>query len=262
MPELPECEAARKRIADGALNRTIEGFSLGEVSHVELPSEEDRARFIGTQFTRTRRHGKYIFIGSKDGPWLHIHLGMAGSVRVMENDADLADYIRFTVEFEGGTRLHFRDPRKFGKVTVVEDVDDFIADKGLGPDALEIGDNAFADTIGKTRGAVKSALLSQKKLAGVGNLWADETLYRTGIDPDATANTLEQAKVSEMHANMQSILQAVVDTNATYAKLPDDWLIHHREEGEACSRCDGTIAKKTVGGRTSYYCPEHQAGAS
>ncbi|MEW9921174.1 Fpg/Nei family DNA glycosylase [Marimonas sp. MJW-29] len=260
MPELPECEAARRRIDAGALHRTIEGFDLGEVSHVELPSEDERARFVGTQFSRTHRHGKYIFVGSKDGPWLHIHLGMAGSVRVLEEGAELPDFIRFTVKFEGGNRLHFRDPRKFGLVRLVEDVDEFIADKGLGPDALEIGDNAFSETIGKTKGAIKSALLSQKKLAGVGNLWADEALYRTGIDPEAKANKLEAGKVSELHRAVRDILRAVVDTDATYSKLPDDWLIHHREDGDACTRCDGKITKKTVGGRTSYYCPDHQSG--
>lgn len=262
MPELPECEAARKRIAAGALNRTIEGFALGEVSHVELPTESERKRLIGTQFTRTRRHGKYIFVGSVDGPWLHIHLGMSGSVRVMDTADPPADYIRFTVEFEGGTCLHFRDPRKFGRIELVEDVDAFIADKDLGPDALQMGDNAFAEVIGKTRGAIKSALLSQKKLAGVGNLWADESLYRSGIDPETRADTLSSDQIQTLHKELRHVLQAVVDTNAEYGQLPDAWLIHHRSDGDACTRCDGTISKKTVGGRTSYYCPDHQVGTS
>ncbi len=258
MPELPEAEAARKRIADGVLHRTIEGFTLGEVSHVDLPSEAERERFVGTQFTRTHRHGKYIFVGSKDGPWLHIHLGMAGSLRVTDADAELPDYVRLSIRFEGGTRLHFHDPRKFGTVQLVEDIHAFIAEKGLGPDALMMGDNAFAETIGKTNGAVKSSLLSQKKLAGIGNLWSDEALYRTGIDPAATARDLPASKVSALHGAVHDILQAVVDTDANYAELPEDWLIHHRKDGAACTRCTGTITKKTVGGRTSFHCPDHQ----
>lgn len=262
MPELPECEAARKRIADGALNRTIEGFVLGEVSHMELPTESERDRFLGTQFTCTRRHGKYIFVGSASGPWLHIHLGMSGSVRVMDSDYPPADFVRFTVEFQGGTRLHFRDPRKFGLIRLVDDVDAFIDEKGLGPDALQIGDNAFSEAMGKTHGAIKSALLSQKKLAGVGNLWADEALYRSGIDPEAKANALGSDQVKSLFNELRLVLKAVVDTNADYSKLPDAWLIHHRNEGDACTRCDGTISKKTVGGRTSYFCPDHQVGAS
>ena len=258
MPELPEAEAARKRIADGALHRTIEGFALGEVTHMDLPSEEERGKLIGTQFSRTHRHGKYIFVGSKEGPWLHIHLGMASSIRVLDAGEELPKFIRFTVEFEGGQRLHFRDPRKFGHIQLVEDLEAFIEGKGLGPDALTIGDNAFATNVGGTKGAVKSALLSQKKLAGVGNLWADEALYRTGIDPESRAVDLKVSRIADLHRAVREILQAVVDTDATYSELPSDWLIHHREAGENCTRCNGTIQKKTVGGRTSYYCPDHQ----
>jgi formamidopyrimidine-DNA glycosylase len=260
MPELPEAEAARKRVADGCLHRSVTGFALGEVSHMDLPDKAARERFVGTQFTQTRRHGKYIFIGSKDGPWLHIHLGMAGSLRVLHEDAELPKFIRFTVNFEGGTRLHFRDPRKFGHIEVIDDVDDFIAKRGLGPDALTIGDNAFAANVGGTRGAVKSALLSQRKLAGIGNLWADEALYRSGIHPDTKASDLAEDRVRNLHTAVRDILQTVVDTDATYSKLPSDWLIHHREDGDDCTRCDGTITRKKVGGRTSYHCPEHQTG--
>ena len=260
MPELPEAEAARARLDAGALHRTIEGFSLGEVSHMDLPDKDARARLIGTQFSTTRRHGKYIFIGTMDGPWLHIHLGMSGSLRVMAAEDELPTYVRFTVAFEGGQRLHFRDPRKFGHIEVIEDVDDFIEAKHLGPDALTIGDNAFAEIIGKTKSAIKSALLSQRKLAGIGNLWSDEALYRTGIDPETRADRLSSAQVRKLHGAVRDILQAVVDTGATYSKLPDDWLIHHRKDGDACTRCDGTITKKKVGGRTAYHCPEHQTG--
>ncbi|UWR22060.1 Fpg/Nei family DNA glycosylase [Sulfitobacter sp. S190] len=261
MPELPEAEAARQRIERGALNRTIEEITLGEVSHMDLPDEDDRARLIGTQFTRTHRHGKYIFAGSKDGPWLHIHLGMAGSIRVLDASQDLPDYVRFSVHFEGGSVLHFRDPRKFGHIELIEDVDDFVSEKGLGPDALTIGDNAFSQSVGATKGAVKSALLSQKKLAGVGNLWADEALYRSGIAPDARAVDLSPDRVRNLHKAVLETLQAVVDTGASYEKLPQEWLIHHREAGDACTICDGTIDKKTVGGRTSYFCPNHQKTA-
>lgn len=261
MPELPEAEAARKRIAQGALNRTIEAVTLGEVSHVEVPSKAQRDALVGTQFTRTHRHGKYIFVGSVSGPWMHIHLGMAGAIRMTEAGDDMPKHVRLSVVFEGGSKLHFRDPRKFGLVRMVDDVDAFVAEKRLGPDALSIGDNAFAQNVGSTRGAVKSALLSQQKLAGVGNLWADEALYRAGIDPETVARDLASNRVTKLHGHLRDILSDVVKTDATYSKLPGDWLIHHRTDGDACTRCDGTITKKTVGGRTSYHCPDHQTGA-
>ncbi|MCB5199331.1 hypothetical protein LGQ03_08760 [Loktanella sp. TSTF-M6] len=258
MPELPEADAARRRIADHCLHRTIEGFTIGEVSHVDLPPTDQLDRFIGTQLTRTHRHGKYIFAGSVDGPWMHIHLGMAGSLRVWDDGGDVPDYARLTVNFEGGRRLTFRDPRKFGHVQMVADVDQFVADKGLGPDAMQIGDNAFANVIGGTRGAVKSALLDQGKLAGIGNLWADESLYRTGIMPDAKASDLPAEQIAALHTTVQDVMGTVMDKNADYSQLPRDWLIHNRTDGADCTRCDGTITKMTVGGRTSYHCPAHQ----
>ena len=258
MLELPESDAARRRIADHCLHRTIAAITLGEVSHVDVPDQSTLDRLVGTQFRATRRHGKYIFAGTHGGPWLHIHLGMSGSLRVYDDGDTAPDYARITVEFEGTRRLAFRDPRKFGTTAVIDDVDAFIAAKGLGPDAMEIGDNAFAQVIGGTKGAVKSALLDQSKLAGVGNLWSDEALFRCGIMPDARASDLAADRIARLHRAVQDIMGHVMAKNADYSQLPRDWLIHHREDGTDCPRCGGTITKKKVGGRTAYHCPDHQ----
>lgn len=254
MPELPEAEAARARIAGGALNRTITAVTLGEVSHMDMPSEAARQALVGTQLTTTHRHGKYIFVRGEEGPWLHIHLGMAGAIRVA---AEAPKYTRLSVAFEDGPSLHFRDPRKFGHVQMVDDLEAFIAAKRLGPDALQIGGNAFADTIGRTRGAVKSALLNQRKLAGVGNLWADETLFRSKVHPATPGTALPAEVLTRMHRDMLDILNAVIATGANYAQLPRDWLIHNRTVG-AQTAAGGRIEKMTTGGRTSFYCPAEQ----
>jgi formamidopyrimidine-DNA glycosylase len=260
VPELPEVEAARARVEAGALNRTVEAVSTGEIRHVKLPPRKALEQFVGTRFTEARRHGKYLFIGSKSGPWLHIHLGMSGSLRLTEEGEDTPKYARLTFAFEGGRQLHFRDPRKFGRIEVIEDVDAFIEAKGLGPDAQKIGDNAFAARVGGSKSAVKTVLLNQRKLAGVGNLWADEALYQSGIDPAVRADELTGARMRKLHKTLHDVLRSVVATDATYSKLPGDWLIHHRKAGDDCTRCRGTIAKKKVGGRTSYHCPDHQHG--
>ena len=259
MPELPEAESNRRRIETGALNRTIERVLLGnDTKHVELPGPDARERLVGRQFSEARRYGKYVFAGSKDGPWLVIHLGMAGSVRVYDEEDGRPDYARLVVEFEGTRRLAFRDPRKFGWVKVVEDPSEEIGRRGLGPDALSSGRDEFADAVGASRGAMKSALLDQKKLAGVGNLWADETLYRSGIAPDAVARDLSGDEITSVHTAMGEVLNGVCDTNADYSKLPNGWLIHRREEDAACGRCDGKIGKAKVSGRTTYFCTAHQ----
>ncbi|CTQ48779.1 Fpg/Nei family DNA glycosylase [Jannaschia donghaensis] len=259
MPELPEVEALRRRIEGGALHRTIEAVELGnDTAHVDLPDPDARASLTGGQFTKTRRHGKYLFAGAASGPWMALHMGMAGSVRLYDADDAAPDYARLIVRFEGDRRMAFRDPRKFGWVKVVDDPDTEIAAHDLGPDALDIDEATFVDRIGSSRGAVKSALMAQEKLAGIGNLWADETLYQTGVHPTAKGTDLSERTLSDLYTASRRTLTSVCDVDADYGELPDAWLIHRRETDRACSRCDGQIQTAKVGGRTSYFCAGHQ----
>ncbi|CUH39713.1 Formamidopyrimidine-DNA glycosylase [Jannaschia seosinensis] len=259
MPELPEVEAYRRRIEQGACHRTIAAVERGDdTSHVDLPGPKDRARLDGHQFTKARRHGKLLFAGSASGPWVALHMGMAGSVRVYDADDGTPDYARLIVTFEGDRRMAFRDPRKFGWVKVIDDPDAEIASHELGPDVLEVDAETFADRLGSGHGAVKSALTDQARLAGMGNLWADETLYQVGIHPAAKVCDLSADDIRALYRTARRILSAVCDADADYAALPVAWLIHHREAGAACTRCDGTITSRKIGGRTSFFCPEHQ----
>jgi formamidopyrimidine-DNA glycosylase len=259
MPELPESDAMRLVIERDCLHRTIEAVELGEnTSYIDLPGSNSRSRLTGKRFTTTYRHGKFIFAGSKSGPWMMVHLGMTGKLIAFDAPADPPDHTKLLIRFEGDRRLAFRCPRKLGRVAIVDDPQEFVAEGGYGPDALKIGHDAFVETIGSTRGAIKSALMNQNKLAGIGNLWSDEVDFQLGIDPERRADDIAQDILSEMHETMRTILRAVLDTEATYSRLPDDWLIRHRKKGAACPRCEGTIAAKKVGGRTAYYCPSHQ----
>ena len=264
MPEAPEAEANRLRIERECLNRTIEAAEPGDdTSYIELPGDNERARLVGHQFTQTHRHGKLIFAGSKTGPWICVHLGMTGSLRPFDaEDGDggdeAPDYVKFLIRFEGDRRLAFRCPRKLGWVRVVDSPEAEIERIGFGPDALDIERDAFVEVIGSSRGAIKSALIEQKKIAGVGNLWSDEILYRTGIDPERKGTDLSDETLGDIHTAMRDILHAVMETEAHYADLPEDWLIHTRDEGAQCPQCGGTITKTKVGGRSAYHCTRHQ----
>lgn len=262
MPELPECEANRRRVEAETLHRTIEAVSLGDdVAHVELPDGAARDRLVGRQFTETHRHGKLIFAGSKSGPWIAVHLGMTGSLRPYDGAGAAPDYARITIAFEGDRRLAFRCPRKFGWVRVVDGPDGVIDEAGMGPDALQIDADAFAERLGGSRAALKSALMDQKKLAGIGNLWSDETLYRAGLHPETRAGDLSRDRVDALRQTMREVLQGVLDVDARYGDLPRDWLIHRREADADCPLCGGRIATAKVGGRTAYFCPQHQGAA-
>lgn len=259
MPELPEAEANRRRMERQCLDRTIEDAVPGEnVSYIELPGDNERARLVGRQFTETRRHGKLVFAGSKTGPWICVHLGMSGKLLPFDAPDDPPDHTKFLIRFEGDRRLAFRCPRKLGWLRVVDNPDEEIERIGFGPDALEVSCEDFVEVIGGTNGTVKGALLNQRKLAGIGNLWSDEILFDTGIMPDRKASSLDEKTLREMHRTMRDRLEKVVGTDADYSKLPKNWLVRHRRKGETCRKCGGTIASKSVGGRTAFYCKQHQ----
>lgn len=259
MPELPENEAQRLELERECLNRTIEAIELGDdTSYIELPGDNERARLIGHQFTETRRHGKNIFAGSKTGPWMTVHLGMTGRLVPFDAPEDPPDHTKLLIRFEGDRRLAFRCPRKLGHVRVIESPEGYIAQEELGSDALSIDKDEFLEVFGSTRSAVKSVLMKQQKMAGVGNLWSDETLFQAGIHPEARTDELGEEKLVKIFTIMHSVLQAVVKVEANYKQLDEKWLIRHRSEDADCPRCEGTIRKKKVGGRTAYFCEKHQ----
>ena len=262
MPELPENEAQRLMLTRECLNRTIERVELGDdVTYIELPGDNERGRLVGRQFTQARRHGKNIFAGSKTGPWIAVHLGMTGWLIPFDAHDDPPDHTKLLFVFEGDRRLAFRCPRKLGHIKVIDDPDDYIAQNDLGPDALSIERDAFADVVGGSRAAIKSALMAQEKLAGIGNLWSDETLFHIGIAPTVRANTLDRAKLDTLYDTMRELLKKGVEVEADYAQLPGDWLIRHRDEGGECPRrgCGGTLQRTKVGGRSAYHCDTHQS---
>ncbi|KLE35672.1 Fpg/Nei family DNA glycosylase [Aurantiacibacter luteus] len=260
MPELPEAQTNRQRIEDRCLNRTIEAVELGDdVTYIELPGDNERRRLVGHQFTQTRRHGKLIFAGSKTGPWICVHLGMTGKLLPFDAPDEAPDYTKLLIVFEGDRRLAFRCPRKLGWVRVVDSPEAEIARIGFGPDALTISRDDFVALMGKTSGTIKGALMAQRKLAGIGNLWSDEILFQTGWHPETVAKTIDDDALGTMFDCMREVLVAVCKTGAQYKKLPKDWLIGDRKAGKPCPRCDGTIAKVKVGGRSAYYCDTHQA---
>ncbi len=259
MPELPEAEANRRRIEDQCLNRTIEDAALGDnVTYIELPGDNERGRLVGRQFTETHRHGKLIFAGSQSGPWICVHLGMTGKLLPFDTPDDPPDHTKFLIRFEGDRRLAFRCPRKLGWVRIIDSPDEEIERIGFGPDALEISEEKFAEVIGGTKGTIKGALMAQKKLAGIGNLWSDEILFQTGVHPEIAASDLGEGQLSKMFATMRDVLTGVCKTGADYSQLPRTWLIADRKKGADCPCCDGTIVKSKVAGRSAFHCDSHQ----
>ncbi|WP_373355835.1 Fpg/Nei family DNA glycosylase [Pseudoroseicyclus sp. CXY001] len=258
MPELPAAEAMRRRVEAGALHRTITGATVTDLGPMHMPSAAELERLTGTRFTAARRYGKYVFIGSASGPWLVISLGMTGTIRTYDESEGAPDHAKLTVTFEGERRLAYICPRKFGDTYLAESPEAFVAEHGLGPDALEVSREDFIARLSPSKTAVKTAMIDQNRIAGIGNLWSDEALYRVGLRPDVPANTLKDNSLGALHAAIRDILTEAIDAGDP-PDFPEDWLATRRKPGAACGRCEGTIEKKTIGGRSAYFCPTHQA---
>lgn len=256
MPELPEVEMYKRYFARHALHEPI---ARVRVLDDRILGRTRKAAFVrgltGHSFTRVRRHGKHLFADARD-IWLHLHFGMTGDL--LYYDADPPRFARVIFDFRNGKHLAFEDMRLFGYAELSADPETYVRESQLGPDPLEMNLRDFRGRIGKRKGAVKSVLMSQDVIAGVGNLYADETLFRSAIDPRRTLDRVSDAEVKGMFGNMKKVLRETIAFKAKGKSYPARFLVGHREEGDRCPKCGGTIARTIVGGRTTYYCSRHQ----
>ena len=258
MPELPEVEMYARYFARHALHQKIDRVRVLDERILGGTRKAVFTRELrGRSFEEVRRHGKHLFARTSSHTWLHLHFGMTGDLAYY--DATPPRFARVVFDFENGKHLAFEDMRMFGYAELVTDPDDYIHDTGLGPDPLTIDLRAFRLRLGKRRGAIKAVLLSQDVIAGVGNLYADETLFRSGIDPRIPADRLTAEHVRTIFGNMKRVLTETIAFKSRGGDHPARFLVEHREEGDRCPKCGGTIARTVVGGRTTYFCSRHQA---
>jgi len=260
MPELPEVELYTRYFADHALGQKIsrvvvrDARILGATTPARL-----RAALTGRRFARVRRHGKHLFADA-GSLWLHLHFGMTGDLAYYRDTRDEPRFARLVIDFAGGGYLAYDDMRLFGVIDLSPAPDEFIDAHGLGPDALDpnFTSRSFMRRLAGRRGAIKALLMSQEIIAGLGNLYADEALFASGIDPRRPAERLSTAEAGLLFRAARQILRQVIKRKAMRQTYPPRYLIPHREEGERCPRCGGEIGRAIVGGRTTFYCGRHQ----
>lgn len=257
MPELPEVETYARYFAKHALAQRIRRVDVRDERILGGIRKDAFVRKLkGRAFRSVRRHGKHFFADAEAG-WLHLHFGMTGDLAYYR-DEDAPRFARVVFDFDNGAHLAFEDMRLFGVVDLIKDPDAFIRERNLGPDPLDpkLTIARFAEILEGRRGAIKSLLMSQDILAGLGNLYVDEILYQTGIHPRRPVHKIRDRKA--LYETMRRILRESVAHRANYAEFPQESFFHHREEGERCPRCGGTIRRTVVFGRTTYFCAKHQ----
>ncbi|WP_244930262.1 DNA-formamidopyrimidine glycosylase family protein [Nocardioides sp. W7] len=268
MPELPEVETARAAIERSALGRIVADVDDSDsfVCRPHAPGEI-RSALVGHRLVAARRRGKSMWCETDGGPLLGLHLGMAGRIVVTppagtdaEPDAG-GDYwgdgptrpgatawYRFTLHFEDGGALRLHDKRRLGRVRLDPDLD------ALGPDAEEIDRAEFRRRVGRGRAPLKARLLDQSALAGVGNLLADETLWRSALDPRRTVDTLTTEDLDLLRRELRAAIRSAV----RYGGVHTGEIIEHRRPGGRCPRCGAEMVRGTVGGRTTWWCATEQ----
>jgi formamidopyrimidine-DNA glycosylase len=219
-----------------------------------------RARVKGKSFRSTRRHGKFLFVSVGKDDWLILHFGMTGYLSYFKDPSDEPDHTRLLIRFSNGYNLAYSCQRKLGRIAMTDDVDEYIEKQNLGPDALAeaLDLDAFEEVITAHRSMLKSSLMSQDKLAGVGNIYSDETLFQAGVHPQSQTTRLDHGDVRNVYQSMRRVLRKAIDWHVDPDRFPRHYLIRHREPKTECPKCGGTIQKRTVAGRSAYFCKDHQ----
>ena len=251
MPELPEVERARALIESLALGRRIASVDDTDtwVCRPHAPGEI-AAALTGATLVGAHRRGKSMWVDLQDGPPLGIHLGMTGSIVVDANGAAMPSD-RFTLGFEDGGSLRLRDRRRLGRVVLDPDL------SRLGPDAAEVSRAEFRERVGRGTAPLKARLMDQAVIAGVGNLLADETLWRAGLSPRREAGSLSDEELDALRRALRAATRRAIRLGGVHTGE----LMPHRERGGTCPRCGATLERATIGGRTTWWCPREQPEA-
>ncbi|MEX2494828.1 MAG: DNA-formamidopyrimidine glycosylase family protein [Woeseia sp.] len=263
MPELPDVENYCRYLQRHGLHKRIEGVTVDAPRILKGISGPGLERALkGHTLERARRHGKHLLAAIDDGHWLAFHFGMTGRLQHFNKDEDDPPYDRLRFDFAGDEHLAYVNKRMLGRVELVEDADDFIRSKKLGPDAASVDEPTYRDRLRAKRGAIKAALMDQSLFAGIGNVYSDEILYHAKIHPRTNIAALDDSTVKQLYRATRRVLDMAVKRGAgtedVARRVPKTWLLPHRKRGAPCPRCGGKIATLKVQGRTAYLCPSCQ----
>ena len=277
MPELPEVETIARGLARRVSGDVIESIWLGRKREpLKSSAREIAATLEHSRIAGVRRMGKHIVFDLEHqgvGPteaartqtaqWI-VHLGMTGRLQVCEPQAEVLKHTHAILKLASGMELRFVDPRRFGRLSVAR-VGGFDAG-GIEP--LEADLDRFLILFGGRKTPIKSALLNQKLLRGVGNIYADESLFRAGIRPRRRASSITREQFAKLLASVKEVLKEAITAGGSsisdYVDANGDegfFQLQHRvygREGQPCLACKTPVKRIVIAGRSSHYCPKCQ----
>lgn len=264
MPELPEVETIVNALRPHAVGRTFAGVRVNDVRPLQnLSPEEFCQKLIGRKIIALDRRGKYLIFRLSGGMNMIVHLRMTGAL--LWNPAASEPFSRVEYFFDDGSLLVFSDIRRFGTIFLVRDASKVVGKLGIEPLGNDFTAAVLKKLLDSRSAPVKSVLLNQEQIAGIGNMYADEALFKAKIHPARPASSLHDSELGLLHDAIRDVLRRGVKNRGASIRdyrAPDgargsahtEFCVAHRL-GEKCPRCGTPIKRVVVGQRGTYFCP-------
>jgi formamidopyrimidine-DNA glycosylase len=275
MPELPEVETVVKGLRPLITDKIVTAVEIREENMIAFPKADIEAftdSLVGSKIEAINRRGKYIIIELSQDKNMVIHLRMTGKLLVKEVKEFRDKHTHVIFSLNDGQEIRFNNIRKFGRVYLIDknhpEQAGGLADLGPEPLSDDLTVEDFKKLFENRRALMKSLLLNQHFIAGIGNIYADEILFRSGVRPDRTADTLTEMEKEAVYHNMREILKKGIIYGGTSfsdyvnafgekGSFQEELRVHQRQ-GEECYECGSIIEKIKVSGRSTYFCPQCQ----
>jgi len=283
MPELPEVETVARGLRKAILGRRIVSLHLGKSDFIDDPAALE-AHLPGRTIDAVERYGKFMLLRLSEaeekkngnpallqvqtGAALLVHLGMTGNLAPYTAERELEKHTHVCMQLDDGRELRYTDPRRFGRMAYLEGETLAAELRRFGADPLEVGVEEFVKRIRARNARIKALLLDQSVLRGVGNIYADESLWSAKIHPARRGKRLSKEQAETLHRVLRNVLQKAILMRGSSISdyldaegMPGEYQRRHRaygREGKSCYRCKAKIRRITVAGRSSYFCPKCQ----
>lgn len=281
MPELPEIETVARGLRQTILGRRILSVKLGKTDFIDNPADLEQ-HLPGRTIEAVERYGKFMLLrlspalrdssapanGDSAPASLLVHLGMTGQIIPQPAAQPCEKHTHVRLGLDDSRELRYTDPRRFGRLAYLPEAS--LADelRPFGADPLQVTAQDFVEQTRSRRARVKALLLDQSFLRGVGNIYADESLWRSKIHPAHLGSSLSKQQALLLHRKLQEVLKHAIAMRGSSISdfldalgQPGQYQLHHRaygREGRRCYRCRATIRRMIVAGRSSYFCPKCQ----
>jgi formamidopyrimidine-DNA glycosylase len=277
MPELPEVQTVVDDLAAaGVVGRTVEKIVVHWPKSIATPSTPAfRSGLAGARLTALTRRGKYIVVRLAEKGWLLIHLRMSGHLHLVPRRKPRAKHEQVVIQLVGAPDLRFHDPRKFGRLYWVADLDDILGQLGPEPLGRNFTGRGLAGMLSGRRRQLKPLLLDQRFIAGLGNIYVDEALWASGLHPETPSQKVGTAAACRLHRAIRRVLRQGLGNGGTTLSRGEstftsvngqagrnrDHLAVFRRTGRPCPRCRTPITRILVGQRGTHICPQCQKEA-